>query len=166
MKTVQLTAIVLIALAVLFAGCGKSDEMKKLEAGLNTEVMQKHDDMMKAMSGLTAAADQITLVMAKHDSLAKLFPKKFAGHDASDLLAAKEKLEAAKGAMTAWMKGFKPYDPLAKHEVVMESLKKTKDDLTVVSNQFQEALTTAKDAVANHTKVMDELVAKLPMKKK
>jgi len=155
----------MIALAVLFAGCGKSDEMKKLEAGLNTEVMQKHDDMMKAMSGLNAAADQITLVMAKHDSLAKLFPKQLAGHDATDLLAAKEKLEAAKGAMLAWMKGFKPYDPQAKHEMVMESLKKTKDDLGVVEHQFQEALTTAKDAVASHAKVMDELVAKLPKKK-
>jgi hypothetical protein len=166
MKTVQLTAIVLIALAVLFAGCGKSDEMKKLEAGLNTEVMQKHDDMMKAMSGLNAAADQITLVMSKHDSLAKLFPKQLAGHDATDLLTAKEKLEAAKGAMMAWMKGFKPYDPQAKHEMVMESLKKTKDDLGVVENQFQEALATAKDAVANHTKVMDDLAAKLPKKKK
>ncbi len=56
MKTLQLVAILLIAVAVLFAGCGKSDEMKKLEAGLNTEVMQKHDDMMKAMSGLDAVA--------------------------------------------------------------------------------------------------------------
>ena len=165
MKTLQLLAIVLIAVAVLFAGCGKSAEMKKLEAGLNTEVMQKHDDMMKAMSGLDVAVGQITTVIAKHDSLAKLFPKQLAGHDATDLLAAKEKLESAKGAMTAWMKSFKPYDPTAKHEMVMESLKKTKDDLGVVENQFQAALTTAKEAVANHAKIMDELAAKLPKKK-
>ena len=166
MKTLHLVAFVLIAVAVLFAGCGKSDEMKKVEAGLNTEVMQKHDDMMKAMSSLDATAEQITTTIAKHDSLVKLFPKQLAGHDATDLLAAKEKLESDKGAMTAWMKGFKPYDPKAKHEVVMESLKKTKDDLVVVERQFQEALTTAKDAMASHAQVMDELIAKMPMKKK
>lgn len=166
MKTIQLVAIVLIAVAVLFAGCGKSDEMKKLEAGLNTEVMQKHDDMMKAMSGLDAAAGQITTVIAKHDSLAKRFPKLLAGHDAKDLLAAKEKLESAKGAMMTWMKGFKPYDPQAKHEMVMESLKKTKDELTGMEHQFQVALTAATDAVANHTKVMDDLAAKMPKKNK
>ncbi len=68
--------------------------------------------------------------------------------------------------MTTWMKSFKPYDPEAKHETVMESLKKNKDDLGVVERQFQEALTTAKEAVASHTQVMDELMAKMPKKKK
>jgi len=165
MKTLQITVGVLLVCAVLIAGCGKSDEMKKLEAGLNTEVMQKHDELMKAMSGLDASAAEIASVMAKHDSLAKLFPKKFAGHDATDLTAAKEKLEAAKGAMDAWMKGFKPYDPEMKHEMVMESLTKTKDELSAVEKQFQEALGAAKDAVANHTKVMDEIAAKLPKRK-
>lgn len=165
MKAAQLLVGIMVAFAVLLAGCGKSDEMKKLEAGLNTEVMQKHDELMKATAGLDASVAEITSVMAKHDSLAKLFPKKFEGHDATDLLAAKEKLQAAKEAMTAWMKGFKPYDPEMKHELVMESLKKTKDDLGVVDKQFQEALAVAKDAVANHTKLMDEIAAKMPKKK-
>jgi len=165
MKTLQMVVGVLVVSAVLFAGCGKSDEMKKLEAGLNTEVMQKHDELMKAMTGLDATAEQMTSVIAKHDSLAKLFPKKFEGHDATDLMSAKEKIEAAKGAMMAWMKEFKPYDPEMKHEMVMESLKKTKDDLGVVEKQFEDAVTTAKNAVANHTAMMDAIAAK-PMKKK
>lgn len=165
MKTLQVLVGVMVAFAVLFAGCGKSDEMKKLEAGLNTEVMQKHDDLMKAMAGLDATAGEITAFMTKHDSLAKLFPKKFVGHDATDLLAAKEKLEAVKGTMDAWMKGFKPYDPEMKHEMVMESLKKTKDELGAVDNQFQAAIAAAKEAVANHSKMIDELAAKSPKRK-
>lgn len=165
MKTLQVVVGIMVACAVLFAGCGKSDEMKKLEAGLNTEVMQKHDELMKAMNGLDATIAEITATMATHDSLAKVFPKKLAGHDATDLLAAKEKIEAAKAAMDAWMKGFKPYDPEMKHEMVMESLKKTKDELSVVENHFKEALSAAKDAVANHTKVMTDLTAKSPKKK-
>jgi outer membrane murein-binding lipoprotein Lpp len=158
MKRFTLAAALLLAVAVLsFAGCGKSDEMKRLEAGLNTEVMQKHDELMKDMSGLDAAVDQINALVAKHDSLAKLFPKKFAGHDATDLLTAKEKLESAKSAMNAWMKEFKPYDPQEKHETVMASLKKTKDDLGVIEHQFQESLTLAKESMANHTKVLEDL---------
>jgi capsule polysaccharide export protein KpsE/RkpR len=165
MKTAQLVVGALVVFAVLFAGCGKSDEMKKLEAGLNTEVMQKHDDLMKAMSGLDATAGQITSLIAKQDSLAKLFPKKFEGQTVADLVNAKEKLEAAKAAMMTWMKGFKPYDPEMKHEMVMESLTKTKDDLATVEKQIEDAMSAAKNAVADHSKVLDELTAKMAKKK-
>jgi hypothetical protein len=165
MKTLQMVVGALVVFAVLFAGCGKSDEMKKLEAGLNTEIMQKHDELMKAMSGMDATAQQITAMIAKHDSLAKLFPKKFEGQNVSDLMTAKENLEAAKGAMMAWMKGFKPYDPQMKHELVMESLQKTKNDITAVQKQFEEALAGAKSAIASQTAKMDEMTAKMPKKK-
>jgi hypothetical protein len=166
MKRIQLVACVLVAVALFFAGCGKSDEFKKLEAGLNTELMQKHDDLMKAMSGLDAAAERITSVIAQHDSLAKLFPKELAGHDIADLTAAKAKLDAAKGAMMGWMKGFKPFDPTGKHEEVMAQLQKSKDELSAVSRQFEEALSTAKAAVETHTKFAEELAAAKMSKKK
>ncbi len=166
MKALWLMAIACIAVAVLCVGCGKSDDMKKLEADLNTEVMQKHDDMMKAMSGLDEATAQIAAMVAKHDSLAKLLPKKFAGHDATDLLAAKEKIAAAKEAMNTWMKGFKPYDPNAEHEVVMASLKKTQEELVGVEQQVQGALTAAKESMASHSTFVNALTAKLPKKMK
>lgn len=166
MKTLHFAAGMLVAASLLLAGCGKSDEIKKLEASLNTEVMQRHDDLMKAMSGLDAAGEELRTALSKHDSLAKLFPKEFAGQETTDLVAAKEKLEAAKASMMTWMKGFKPYDPLAKHEEVMSLLKKTITDLGVVEHQFQEARTAATEAVAAHAKATDELAAKLPKKKK
>ena len=103
MNRVHVMVCLTVAVAFLFAGCGKSGEMKKLEAGLNTEVMQKHDDLMKAVSGLNATADQITALLAQHDSLAQLFPKEVVGHETTDLVAAKEKLAAAKEAMMTWM---------------------------------------------------------------
>lgn len=165
MKSCYVAACVSVMAALLFAGCGKSDEMKKLEAGLNTEIQQKHDDLMKAMAGLDDASTQITSVIAKHDSLLKLFPKQLAGHDTADLVAAKGKLETAKAAMNAWMKGFKPYDPAAKHEDVMASLNKTKDDLTAIGTQLQEALTASKEAIANHAKIADELAMHITKKK-
>ena len=45
------------------------------------------------------------------------------------------------------------------------SLKKSKDSLEGVEKELQLALTAAKDAVANHTKVMDEITAKLPKRR-
>jgi hypothetical protein len=165
MKTLYVFMCGVLACAVLFAGCGKSDEMKKLEAGLNTEVMQKHDELMKAVAGLDAATEEISAVVSKHDSLAKLFPKKFEGTTTGDLLAAKGKVETAREGMMAWMKGFKPYDPELKHEMVMESLTKSKNELGAVEKQFQEALSSAKDAVAKQTSMMNEIAAKLPKKK-
>jgi hypothetical protein len=165
MKKLVMVAIVFAAFAVLFAGCGKSDEMKKLEAGLNTEIMQKHDDLMKEVAKLDKLADQMTALSAKQDSLTKLFPKQFAGQETTDLLAAKEKLQAAKNAMMAWMKEFKPFDPELKHEMIMESLTKTKTELTAMEHQFQEATTVASDALAKHSALMDQLAAKLPKKK-
>jgi hypothetical protein len=41
--------------------------------------------------------------------------------------------------MNIWMKGFKPYDPNAEHEVVMASLKKTQEELVGVEQQVQGA---------------------------
>lgn len=166
MKTLHVVAGMFIAASLLLAGCGKSDEIKKLEASMNTEVMQKHDDLMKAMSGLDAAGEELKAALSKHDSLAKLFPKEFAGHETTDLIAANQKLEAAKASMMTWMKGFKPYDPLAKHEEVLSLLKKTLTDLGVVEQQFQEARAAATEAIAAHAKATDELTAKLPKKKK
>jgi hypothetical protein len=165
MKKLLFVTLAIVAIAMLIAGCGKSDEMKKLEAGLNTEVMQKHDDIMKQISGLDGLVDKITALTSQQDSLAKLFPKQFAGMQTTDLLAAKEKLQAAKEAMNAWMKDFKPYDPEGKHELVMASLGKTKGDLIVVEKQVSEAMTMAKDVVAKQASMVDAIAAKLPKKK-
>jgi predicted nucleic acid-binding Zn-ribbon protein len=47
----------------------------------------------------------------------------------------------------------------------MAQLQKTKDDLTGVSQQFDEALAAAKTAVENHTAFAAGLAAKMPKKK-
>jgi hypothetical protein len=150
---------------VLLAGCGKSEELKKLEATLNTEVMQKHDDLMKSMAGLDVLTDQIDAAMAQHNDLVKKYPKQTATHKAGDLMTAKDRVLAAKAKMETWMKGFKPYDVEAKHEEVMASLTKNKDELIAMQQQFTGAMTFAKDAIAGHTKVAQELMAKTTKRK-
>jgi hypothetical protein len=160
MKNMMLAMFLVLMVAVLLSGCGKSEEQKKIEATLNTEVMQKHNDLMKSMTTLDELSAQIDAAMAKHDELVKKYPKQTANHKAGDLMTAKDRIVAAKAKMEKWMKGFKPYDVAAKHEEVMASLTKSKDELVAIQDQFTAAMTFAKDAIASHTKAADELLAK------
>jgi predicted small lipoprotein YifL len=165
MKNVIAALFLVLMVAVLLAGCGKSEELKKLEATLNTEVMQKHDDLMKSMASLEVLRDQIDVAMAQHNELVKKYPKQTATHKAGDLMTAKDRLLAAKAKMETWMKGFKPYNVEVKHEEAMASLTKSKDELLAMQEQFTGAMTYAKDTIAGHTKMAEELMAKMPKHK-
>jgi tRNA splicing ligase len=166
MKHVLASLVLLLAVSVLVAGCGKTEEMKKMESSLNAEIMQKHDDLMKTMSGLDDLTAQITAAMTKHDEMVKKYPRLVAGHESSDLVAAQEKITAAKTAMENWMKGFKPFDLDAKHEDVLASMTVTKDALTAMEKQFNEAMGTAKEALAAHEKAAEMVMAKTSKKKR
>jgi hypothetical protein len=151
MKQMLLALSLVMLVAVLLAGCGKSEEMKKIEAALNKEVMDKHDEIMKSVSQLDDFTAQIGTAMAKHDELVKKYPKLTEGHTAADLVAAQEKISAAKASMDTWMRTFKPYDPEGKHEEVVAGLGVEKDELLALQKQFDEAITAAKVALTTHT---------------
>ena len=155
MKQVLLALSLVILVAVLLAGCGKSEEMKKIEAALNTEVMDKHDAIMKSVADLDDLTAQIDTAMARHDAMVKKFPKMTEGHTATDLVAAQEKISAAKTAMDSWMRSFKPYDPEAKHETVIAALGIEKDELLAMQKQFSEAIAAAKVALNTHANASD-----------
>jgi predicted nucleic acid-binding Zn-ribbon protein len=165
MKNTMLALFLVLMVAVLLSGCGKSEELKKIEATLNTEVMQKHDDLMKSVTTLDELTAQIDAAMAKHDELVKKYPKQTADHKAGDLMTAKDRIVAAKAKMEKWMNGFKPYNMAAKHEEVMAGLTKSKDELIAMQEQFNAAMTFTKDAIASHTKMAEELMAKMPKHK-
>jgi hypothetical protein len=165
MKNMMLALFLVLMVAVLLSGCGKSEELKKIEATLNTEVMQKHDDLMKSMTTLDELSAQIDAAMAKHDELVKKYPKQTADHKAGDLMTAKDKINAAKVNMEKWMKGFKPYNMAAKHEEVMASLTKSKYELIAMQEQCNASMTFTKEAIATHTKAADELLAKTAKRK-
>lgn len=166
MKHALAGLVLLIAVSILVAGCGKTEEMKKMESSLNAEIMKKHDDLMKSSSGLDDLTAQITAAMTKHDEMVKKYPKMVAGHESADLVAAQEKITAAKTAMENWMKGFKPFDLEEKHEVVLSGMTATKDALVAMEKQFDDAMSTAKGALAAHEKAAEMVMAKMPKKKR
>ena len=165
MKQMPLALSLVVLIACLVAGCGKSDEMKKIEAALNTEVMDKHDVIMKLVPELDGLTSRISAVMATHDALVKKHPALTSGHTTADLVAAQEKITAAKAAMDTWMRGFRPYDPEAKHDAVIAALNVQKDELVAMEKQFAEARQAATAAITAHEAAATELIARTTKKK-
>jgi hypothetical protein len=164
MRRLILPLLLVLSVAVLIAGCGKSAEMKQMEADLYKSITSMHDQGMALMNKANEALAGVDASIAENEKLAAAHPKEVAAHSMDDLTAAKQKLTGAVASMKEWMSGFKPYDPTMKHEEVMAQLTKTKDGIAKVKRNFDEALAAARTAIDTHTAFAAEL-AKAPAKK-
>jgi len=163
MKKFGILPVLAIAVAVLVAGCGKSEEFKKLESTLYASVASLHDEGMAMMNKGADLSAQLDRAIAMYDSLAAKYPKQFEGQSSDDLKAAKEKLANATTSMKDWMAGMKPYDPSMDHTEVMAQLTKEKDSITKVKTDFQDAITSATAALEKHKAFAEDMTAKLAM---
>lgn len=159
MKHALTPLLVVIALAI--AGCGKSDELKKLESTLYGAVGKMHDDGMTLMNKGTDMSAKLDEAIAMIDSLAQKYPKQFAGHSTDDLKDAKAKIANAMASLKDWMSSFKPYDENMGHEEVMAQLSKAKEGITKVKADFESALTGASTALENEKAFAEQATAKL-----
>lgn len=155
----------LLVVAVALLGCGKSADMKKLEADLNAEIQKVHDKQMASMKVLDSLTASLDGTMAKHQELAAKFPKALEGHAADDIAAAKEQIAGAKSAMDSWMKAYKPYDETLPHEQVMAQLNKDMEGLMGMQTQLDAAMKGASDVITSHTKAAEDIMAKFGKKK-
>lgn len=150
----------LVAAALLLSGCGKNDLQKKLETELNGEITKMHDSGMATYTKAKDLLTQIDAANLKHEEMAKMFPKEFKDHSSADLMAAKDKIDAAVSSMDTWMKGFKPFDPEIAHDQVMTVLAKQKDELTSMNSLLMAAITEATTALDAHKQFAESLTAK------
>lgn len=151
---------VLIAAAVILAGCGKSAEMKKMEADLFSSLKQMHDEGMDLMVKAGDLSDEVDQAIASFDSLAAAHPKETAGHTMDDLKVAKLKLAGAMTAMNDWMAALRPYEDGMKHEDAMALLGGEKDGIVKVKGQFDEAIASASASLRSQKAFADELAGK------
>ena len=155
-----------LVIAAALVGCGKSADMKKLEADLNAEIQKVHEVQMESMKVLDSLTASLDATMAKHTELAAKYPKALEGHSADDIAAAKEQIAGAKSAMDSWMKAYKPYDESLPHEQVMAQLNKDMEGLMGLKTQLEAAMKGASDVITSHAKAADEVMAKYDKKKK
>ncbi len=161
MKQITILSVLALGAAVLIAGCGKSDEFKKLESDLYASVTAMHDDGMSMMNKGKDLSAKIDDAIATYDSMAAKYPKQFEGQSSDDLKAAKEKLATAASSMKEWMAGMKPYDPTMDHTQAMAQLTKAKDGVTKVKADFQDAISAATAAIVSHKAFAEDMAAKL-----
>lgn len=161
MNRLSLIGILVLVLAIALTGCGKSAEMKKMEADLFASVNKMHNDGMSLMTKATETIGKIDETVSQCEKFAADHPKETVGHNDADLKAAKAKLAAAVGSMKEWMSGFKPYDENMKHEDVLAQLEKSKIGITKVKADFEGALAGASAALDAHKAQADEIMAKM-----
>jgi hypothetical protein len=154
--TITATAL---AVAVLLAGCGKSDMQKKLETELNDEITKLHDGAMTTYNQAKDLTSQIDAAMANHTEMAAKYAKQFAGHSSDDLVATKDKLGATIASMDSWMKEFKPYDPEMPHEQVLTSLTKGKDDIMKMKTDLEASVSEAMGVLDAHKTFAEQVMA-------
>lgn len=148
-----------VAVAVLLAGCGKSDLQQKLETDLSAEITTLHDGAMATYTQAKDLAGQLDAALANHNEMAATYAKQFAGHSADDITAAKEKLAAAVTSMDTWMKEFKPYDPEMPHEQVLTTLTKSKDDVLKMKGELESAVSGAMSTLDAHRTFAEQVMA-------
>jgi PBP1b-binding outer membrane lipoprotein LpoB len=149
----------LLAVAVLLAGCGKSEMQTKLETELNDEITKLHDGAMATYNQAKDLTAEIDAAMANHTEMAAKYAKQFAGHSSDDLVAAKDKLAATVASMDAWMKEFKPYDPEMPHEQVIASLTKSKDDVMKMKTELETSVSEAMGVLNSHKTFAEQVMA-------
>jgi len=149
----------LFILVLLSDGCGKTAEQKSEEERLNADVVRLHEHQMEEMAEIQDRINGIDVELAHNDHLALQHPKEIGERSADDLITARKMLLATKGAMTAWMKGYRPYSPSMQHDTAMASMTSDISSLLRIQASIDAARNAANMALDTHRKLADRLAA-------
>ncbi len=150
---------ILFFVAASLAGCGKSQEDKKMESDLNTQILHLHDYYMASINRMGQLQSQIDSALARHDSLARLRPGVAAGESTEDLMSVNARMDSARSAMNAWMRAYIPYEPSMGHQEAMAKLQKDKDELTRQTSNALGIIDAAGTTIDRHRNLEDSLRA-------
>ncbi len=152
-------ACILFSVAASLAGCGKSQEDKKMESDLNTQILHLHDYYMASINRMGQLQSQINSALARHDSLARRRPGVAAGESTEDLMSVNARIDSARSAMNAWMRAYTPYEPSMGHQEAMAKLQKDKDELTRQISNALGLMDAAGTAIEGHRNLEESLSA-------
>jgi hypothetical protein len=165
MKNFAVTLIPVVAL--LIAGCGPSEEQKKMQADLTNQVAEMANATQASLGKMDDITAQVASAIASMDTLAKRFPKDtvvIAGAS-NQLKSANERLASVKENVSAWLSNYKSPDPSKmKFDELISDLKKSKDDLTSANGEIEGALSNATSALDGYKSVAANIATK-PTKK-
>lgn len=159
-------AIVAMALIVL-AGCGPSEEQRKMLADLTSEVTGMVNAAQSSLGNLDNITSQLASAVANGDSLAMKFPKEAPAITAAvnQVKSAADRVSGVKNNVSDWLKNYQAPDlTKMKFDEVISRLKKNKDDLTTATSEIEGALSAANSALEGYKSVAAGLMAKVAKK--
>jgi hypothetical protein len=149
--------VVLLVALFLMIGCGKSDEQKKAEEDLNSQIMKLHDYSMASMDKIEQLQTTIDSVIALTEAAGKARVDQTV---VSGLRSGKSALENAASDMDKWMEEYRPYDQTRDHAAVMEELTKEKERLARATSNALAAIDSADAALKQYEAAAGKLSLK------
>jgi len=166
MKYLRASTLLLPLLALLFAGCGKSQEQKKMEADLNSEVNALKTDVESSLSGFGELRNKLDATRQMHDELQKKYARQMKNHSADDITAAGRVLETAKEEAAVALTNLSSYKEQLPHDQAMKGLNQNKEALVKTKDRVTEAMKSATAAISNHEQMKNKLTKKTSSKAK
>jgi hypothetical protein len=164
MRNTRKPSILILALSIFIAGCGKTQEEQKLENDKSSAVAALRKDVGSNLAGLADLQSRLDSTLKMHNELATKYARKMKGHTADDISAAKQGLEAAKSEAQSALNALTTYDKNMDHQQAMQKLSQDEQSLTKVKDAIAGAMSAANAALENHDKIMSGLTSKTPAK--
>jgi hypothetical protein len=156
--------LLVAALALMVAGCGKTSEQRKMEHDLNAEVTALRGEVESNLAIFTELQTTLDETLKMHKQLLKKYAKKMKGHTADDIGVVKQSLDTAKNEANTVLMALKAYDEKMDHDQAMARLNQDKESLAKIMGVVTGAANAANTVIANHEKVKSGLTAKAPAK--
>jgi hypothetical protein len=166
MNYLRASTLLVSFLALLFAGCGKSQEQKKMEADLNSEVNALKKEVESSLSGFDELRNKLGATLQMHNELQKKYAKKMKNHSADDITTAGRMLETAKEAADVALANLSSYKEQLPHDQAMKALNQNKEALVRAKDRVAEAIQSATAALSNHEQMKNTLTKKTSSKAK
>ncbi len=164
MRFSHVSPVLVAALALIIAGCGKTREHQKMESDINAEVMALQKNVASNLARYTDLQTKLDATLKMHKELMKKYAKRMKGHTAEDIAAAKRGLDAAKGEAETALKALTAYDERMDHEQAMQKLNLDRESLMRIKDVVVGAMSAANVAIDDHEKMKSGLTAKAPAK--
>ena len=166
MKYLRVSTLLISLLALLFAGCGKSQEEKKMEADLNSELNTLKKVVESSLSGFAELRNKLDSTRQMHNELQKKYAKKMNNHSADDITTAGRMLETAKEEAEVTLTNLSSYKEQLPHDQAMKGLNRNKETLVKTKDRVTEAMQSATAAISNHEQMKNKLTKNTSSKAK
>jgi hypothetical protein len=141
------SALVVLALAMVAGGCGKSSEEKEAELDMKARIDSLVNDVTTQLGQLDDLSGELAGAIRAGDSLAAYHHPSPASGVAEELRTAQKRLLDERDTVHLFMQNRQPFDLTRPHEAVMAHLSAEKKKLEDSGMKLRSAIAAARKAI-------------------